>query len=84
MRIVSMSPYARVRRRCRARAIWACLSRMSSCFLGLNFPQKDWDGKLALVDLLWSASSLKDEKGRDKGMAYARWREEHVRRMWVL
>jgi hypothetical protein len=45
---------------------------MSSLVLDLNFPQKDWDpGKLALVDLLWRASSLKDEKGRDKGMAYA-------------
>jgi hypothetical protein len=44
---------------------------LSSLVLGLNFPQKDWDGKLALVDLLWRASSFDDEKGGVKDKAYA-------------
>lgn len=42
IRIVSISPKAKVKRRCLARAIWACRSRMStSLVLGLNLSQKD-------------------------------------------
>ena len=67
-------------KRCRARAICACLSRISvSLVFGLNLPQKDWEGRLALVDLSRRASTRKDETyvGEKKMRQRLRWREEH-------
>ena len=75
MRIVSMSPYARVRRRWRESAIWAFLSWSFPPF-GLNLPQKDWEGREPLVDLRGIEGRMRVRSGEGERYGVRR-REKH-------
>jgi hypothetical protein len=66
IRTVSISPYTRVRRRCRLRAICCCCWRISVSLEpfpppGFNFDQKPGEGRLALLVLRVKNNRLRGE-----------------------
>jgi hypothetical protein len=56
-----------VRRRCLAIAMLGACRGSESLVLGLNLPQKPWEGKEAFVDLLWRASRVGVRAGEGEG-----------------